>query len=319
MIENSSLLNVKGLSFAYEDKEVLKNVSFKLLANERLGVIGSSGSGKSTLLKLIQARILPRKGSLHLNGVPFHESRNNLLKLHPGVSLMSQDFDLDPSISADENIARAGRHLSESLQSRLKGKMLRAFQMQAFKHQKTRFLSGGQKQRVALACALIGKCELLLLDEPFSQLDYQLKQQVLEFLEEVDLAKALIIVGHEPSDLMRFCDRIAVLDKGRLLQIAEVEEIYHRPKNRRVGELSGIINALSKEEKESLGLEHQLFRPLHCRLSPDGPWKLLSISYHAFGQIGVLEHNSGVKVRAQIPMEGSYIIGSWWTLSQKKP
>ena len=319
MKEKSTLLKLSRVSFAYESKEVLKNISFSLLEKERLGIIGSSGSGKSTLLKLLDARYIPDKGSLIFRGRDYSLDRNDRLMNHPMVSLMAQDFDLDPNLSADENIQKAGRHLSPSAQKTYLGKVHRAFQMRSFKGNKVQHLSGGQKQRVALACALIGQSELLLLDEPFSQLDYQLKQLMLSFLEEEPISKGIIIVGHEPSDLMRFCDRLAVLDQGKLLQIGTVAEIYHYPKNERVGQLSGIINSLSLDELEETGLEHALFRPQHCRLKKGGPWQLEALSYQAFGQLGLLRHPKGAVIRALISMEGDYSKGSTWHLSIKKP
>lgn len=319
MKDFSPLLKLQGLSFAYAEQMVVKNVSLSLQPNERLGIVGSSGSGKSTLLKLILGQLEAQEGVLELNGVPYKEERNDRLKRHPKVALMHQDFDLDPSITADENIQRKGRHLSDTALKRHLGRSRRVFQMQGFKHQKVSALSGGQKQRVALAAALVHHAEVLLLDEPFSQLDYQLKQEVLNFLEETPLGKGMIIVGHEPSDLMRFCDRILVLDKGRLLQVDSAENIYHFPKNKRVGELTGIINCLSADEQLACGIESSLFRPLHCRLENGGDWRLSALAYHAFGRLGLMEHTSGIKIRAQIPMEGDYPLESSWTVRIKKP
>lgn len=319
MMENSPLLHLRGVSFAYTEKKVIQNLSFRLEHKERLGIVGSSGSGKSTLLKLILGQIEPQKGFLELNGLQYSEERNDRLRRHPRVALMHQDFDLDPSLNADENIQRKGRHLSETALNRHLGRSRRVFQMQSFRQQKVSALSGGQKQRVALAAALIHNAEVLLLDEPFSQLDYQLKQDVLSFLEESSIGKGMIIVGHEPSDLMRFCDRIMVLDKGRLLQLDKAEDIYHFPKNKRVGELTGIINSLSADEQKACGIAEPIFRPLHCRLKSGGNWQLIGIAYHAFGRLGLMEHASGVRIRAQIPMEGSYPLQSNWGISIKKP
>lgn len=318
MPEKNVLLKASSLSFAYEERKVLNNISFKLLEQERLGILGSSGSGKTTLLRLIEGKEWPDEGELLLAGRSYDGVRNDLLKYHPEVSLMAQDFNLDINLSADDNIYRAGRHLSESALKRYLGKVHRGFNMQRFKDQKVRILSGGQKQRLALACALIAPARLLLLDEPFSQLDYQLKQEILSFLESQEMKRGIIMVGHEPSDLMRFCDRLLVMDKGRVLQYGSVEEIYHKPKSRRVGELSGIINALSAKEREICGLDAALFRPSHCRLHAEGQgWILKSMAYHPYGRLGRFEHRSGKLVIAQIPLEGEYRRGSSWGLSIK--
>jgi iron(III) transport system ATP-binding protein len=312
-------LQLKGLGFGYEDQLVIRNLHLKLGPEARLGIVGASGSGKSTLLKLIAGQLSPDTGSLFLDGINYQEERNERMDQHPRVALMAQDFDLDPNLTVDENMARHGRHLASSRLQRYLGKVHRAFSLRTVKQQRVHSLSGGQKQRLALACALISDADLLLLDEPFSQLDYALKHQILDFLESEVWDKTIIMVGHEPTDIMRFCQEVAVLNKGRILQKGRVEELYHYPKNEKVGRLTGLINVLKPEEQAATGIEESLFRPLHCRLHPDGDWRLSHLEYHAFGQLGVLQHPCGAKVKAQIPMEGAFSIGSTWQLSIKKP
>lgn len=312
-------IDLRKLSFGYEDQLVIRNLSLKVTTGERLGIVGASGSGKSTLLKLIAGKMRPDQGELFLNGNPFEEQWNPRTFSHPQVALMAQDFNLDPNLTVDENIARSGRHLAPSVLKRYLGKVHRAFSIQGIKAQSVNTLSGGQKQRVALAAALISNTSILLLDEPFSQLDYALKHQILDFLETEVWDKTIIMVGHEPTDIMRFCTEVAVLKKGRLIQKGKVEDIYHYPKNAEVGRLTGMINVLSPEEQVACALEEAFFRPLHCRLKAEGEWMLKQLDYHAFGQLGVLEHPSGVRIKAQIPMQGAFMIHSTWDVSIKKP
>ncbi len=319
MEEKTPLLKIQRISFAYQKKEVLRNLSLDIYAGQRIGILGSSGSGKSTLLQIIRGRLFPESGELFFEGLNYKEGNNYRMRQHPKVSLMAQDFDLDPNLSADDNIIKAGRHLSPTPLGQYLGRVHRAFKMGSFKNAKVASLSGGQKQRVALAASLIGRSSLLLLDEPFSQLDYQLKQDILTFLQEESIAKAIVMVGHEPTELMRFCDHLIVLDRGRILQQGSVEEIYHYPKNNRVGELSGLINSIPEEQAKELGLKYSIFRPLHCRIHPKGDWELRSLSYHAFGQLATLVSTSGIKIKAQVPLEGDFPIGSFWSLEIKKP
>lgn len=312
-------LILKKVSFGYDDQGLIQNLSLKLAAGERLGIVGASGSGKTSLLKIIAGQLIPQSGELFLGTRNYSEDRNDRILQHPRVALMAQGFDLDPNLSVDENIARHGRHLPPSKLKRYQGKVHRAFALQKEKDKKTQYLSGGQKQRTALACALIADADLLLLDEPFSQLDYALKHQILDFLETEVWEKTIIMVGHEPTDIMRFCNQVAVLEQGRILQQGAVSELYHYPKNQKVAKLTGLVNALSKEEQLACGIEEDLFRPLHCRLKAGKDWRLVQLEYHAFGQLGVLEHPSGIRLKAQIPMEGAYQIGSTWQISIKKP
>lgn len=312
-------LILKNVSFGYDDQGLIQNLSLKLAAGERLGIVGASGSGKTSLLKIIAGQLVPQAGTLYLGNRNYDEDRNDRILHHPRVALMAQGFDLDPNLTVDENIARHGRHLPPSRLKRYQGKVHRAFSLQKEKDKKTQYLSGGQKQRTALACALIADADLLLLDEPFSQLDYALKHQILDFLETEVWEKTIIMVGHEPTDIMRFCNQVAVLERGRILQKGSVSELYHQPRNYKVARLTGLINALSQEEQAECGIDVALFRPLHCRLEAGEDWTLVQLEYHAFGQLGVLAHPSGVRVKAQIPMEGAYQVGSTWQLSIKKP
>jgi len=320
--KNTNFLSIDSLHFAYDEQPVLNGLKLRMKQGERLGIVGASGSGKSTLLKVLDGSLVQSRGSLVLKNVDYSLERNDRINKHPKVALMAQDFDLNPSLTADENIEWKGRHLSSSALKRYLGRVHRAFHLQKVKDQKLKELSGGQKQRVALACALISDVELLLLDEPFSQLDYYLKQELLQFLENESGDRSIIMVGHEPTDLMRYCDRIAVLDKGRVLQVGTVDEVYHRPRNLQVARLTGMINHLSKEEQEACDLKESLFRPLHCRLlkaKGNSAWELIRLEYHAFGQLALLKHSSGKQIRVQIPMDGEFQPGTFWELSIKKP
>jgi ABC-type Fe3+/spermidine/putrescine transport system ATPase subunit len=319
-MKKDQILKLERIEFAYNQSAVIKGLSLSLFAGERLGIVGGSGSGKSTLLRILAGELKAQGGRITLYGQDFEEERNDRVPSHPKLSLMAQDFELSPSLTCDENISKAARHLSPTAVKKYLARVHRAFQLGKVKKQKTSTLSGGQKQRVALAASLISPGKILLLDEPFSQVDYQLKQDLLAFLEEEQIDKAIIIVGHEPTDLLRFCDRIAVLDKGRVRQIASVHAIYHHPKDSKVARLTGLINILDREQQQICGLYTAMFRPVHCRLEVGGDWVLKQQEYHAFGQLALLEHAiGGFRIRAQVPIDQELNIGSFWKLSIKKP
>lgn len=319
-MKKSEILRIKSLSFSYVNKEALSRLNLKMFEGEKLGIVGASGSGKSTLLKLIAARLLPRSGTIYFKGLNLDDTRNDRVPGHSQIALMSQDFELIPDLSVEDNIARNGRHMSPSALKRYLGKVKRAFHLQSIKNQKARDLSGGQKQRTALACALVSKAELILLDEPFSQLDYQLKQDMLSFLKDEAGDKSIIMVGHEPTDLMRFCDRIAVLDKGRMISVDTIDRIFHRPKNAKVGQMTGMINVLSKDQLEELEWEDSLFRPSHVFLKAKGLWDLERIEYHAFGRLALLHYRgSDIRIWAQLASDREYAEGSSWEVRIKKP
>lgn len=319
-MKKSELLRIKSLSYAYDEKPAVSKLNLKLFYGEKLGIVGASGSGKSTLLKLIAARLQAFEGQILFEGVDIVETRNDRVPGHPDIALMSQDFELVPDLSIEENIARSGRHMSPTALKRYLGKVKRAFHLHSIKHQKVRDLSGGQKQRTALACALISQAQLILLDEPFSQLDYQLKQDMLEFLRLESSGKSIIMVGHEPTDLMRFCDRIAVLDKGKLISVDDIQGIFHYPKNRKVAEMTGMVNVLDEKTRSQLNFKESIFRPSHVFLKNKGDWSLERIEYHAFGRLALMRFKeTDIRLWAQLASDRSYKEGGTWSLEIKKP
>lgn len=319
-MKKTEILRLKSVHYRYGDTKALNGLSLKMLAGERLGVVGASGSGKSTLLKLISGAYVPDEGLIHFDGQDLNETRNDRVPGHDDISMMSQDFALDPSLSVEENIARKGRHMSPTALKRYLGKVKRAFHLQSIKGQLVRHLSGGQKQRTALAAALISDSKLLLLDEPFSQLDYQLKQDMLNFLNAYESDKSIIMVGHEPTDLMRFCDRIAVLDKGKLIAIDDIHGMFHHPRKLKAAQMTGLINSLEEEELSRLGWSESLFRPSHVFLKKGEDWQVIRIEYHAFGRLAMMRHiKTGIALWAQLASNRQYEEGETYNLDIKKP
>ncbi|RNC92342.1 MAG: ABC transporter ATP-binding protein [Allomuricauda sp.] len=240
------MLKVENISFSYQEKPVLKDISFSLGKGVHLAVIGESGSGKSTLLKAIY-------GLLHLNNGSVHWNSNKVLgpnfNLVPGENYMkyvSQDFDLMPYTSVAENVAE---HLSvfemESHESRV-DELLGTVAMKDHATRKVQHLSGGQKQRTALARALAQESEILLLDEPFSSIDqfkkYELRHQLFPYLKEKEIT--VITATHDPEDVLAFADEVLVLKDGLQIAHDQTQTIYDRPRDRYVASLFGQVNEL---------------------------------------------------------------------------
>lgn len=306
-------LELHKVSFSYGNKALLGPISFHLAPGARLGIAGPSGSGKTTLLKLISGALLPVKGQILWQGRNLSEQRNERLGSTPGIALVQQHFGLQPALSADENIRRAGRSMSASALRRFLARMHRQLQIASFKDRPLAQLSGGQMQRVALAAALAAQPQLLLLDEPFSQLDFHLKQALLSFLESECEGISVIMVGHEPSDLMRFCPELMVIDRGRVAQQGRAEQVYAAPKSLRVGQLSGPLNVLSPEEAQSLGLARTFFRPGQVLLQPEGPLRLQRVFPAAYSLLAELLLPSGQKLYAAVAGDWSAAPGSRWS------
>jgi ABC-type multidrug transport system ATPase subunit len=295
-------------------------VKFSLKEGEKLGIIGASGSGKSTLLRLLAAKQVPDKGAIYFKGNDLALLRNDRVSGYEEIALMDQDFNISPDLNTDENIQRFARKLSPTATRKYISRVHRAFHLQSFKKKKVRHLSGGQKQRVALACALVSDTSLLLLDEPFSQLDYILKQELIAFVEREAQDKTLIIVGHEPSDLMAICDRMLAMKGGRVVQDSGVDEMYHYPKNEYVARLSGLCNILSEELQALLTSSEAYLRPSHLLISQGEEWVLEKIYFYGYGRMGTFRSKQiGESLDVQLGNNQNYIRGQAYEISIKKP
>lgn len=265
-------LNFRQVHFAYQDHPVLKGLSFKLGQGATLGIAGASGSGKSTLLRLLAGNLDAQKGQVLFKGDDLSDLRNPMVGGHPDIALVDQDHDLLPMLTLDENIERQLRHRSNSAAQRFLGQAHRALGLNRVKGQKAQALSAGQKQRASIAQALAKAPELLLLDEPFSNLDYPLKAEAMAYINQHFHAVTKVLVTHEPSDLLAWSDQILVLRQGRKVQWASAFQVYHFPENAYAGRLTGPLNVLKEAEWQQLALseEASLTRPEHWVLAEKG-------------------------------------------------
>jgi len=240
------MLEIKQLSFSYGDDLILNDVCFSVNQGQIISIMGASGSGKSTLLKLIYGLLDPTLGSLfwkqkEILGPKFH--------LVPGMDYMkylAQDFDLMPFVSVEENVGRflSNFYLKEK-SDRIK-QLLNLVEMSEFSHVKAKFLSGGQMQRVALARVLALEPEVLLLDEPFSHIDYHLKNRISRHLFDYCKTKGITVLftSHTPDEALMFSDEIIVMQNGKLIDKNKSNNIYKFPKNEYIASLTGDINVI---------------------------------------------------------------------------
>ncbi len=257
MSKSNAILKISKLHFSYGEKAILKNVSFTLKEGETLGIIGESGSGKTSLLKLLGGLLKPDSGELLFDGNPIPGPDERLVAGHDQIKLVHQDFDLMPYLSVKDNVLR--NSLSESNSGR--EKILKHFQKQLklkeVSGNRAADISGGQKQRIAMATAISARPDVLLLDEPFSNLDYPLKMDLIHLLKTEWKPRAMLIVTHEPSDILHMADRLLVMSKGRIVQRGTAQEVYQHPKSENIGKLLGAINKLSIEEAKLFGISSE--------------------------------------------------------------
>lgn len=251
------MLNIKNLSYSYhQEQNAVESISIKLNSDEVLCLLGESGSGKSTLLKLIYGNLQPDEGIILFNDEKLKGPAFQLIAGHPDVKFVQQDFNLSPFISIEENI---GEHLSnldlDYKKKRIK-EVAEILEIQDLLQKQSHELSGGQQQRVAIAKAIAKFPKLLLLDEPFSQLDANLhlkiRHQLMEYLKEHRVA--CIFTSHRAEDALGFSDQILILRKGKAIQNSTPQKIFASPANAYVASLFGNYNILTAEDASKFGI-----------------------------------------------------------------
>jgi iron(III) transport system ATP-binding protein len=205
------ILNINGLTFAFSSKQepVIHDFSFSVTKGEIVGVLGQSGSGKSTLLRLIAGLEMPAGGAIEIAGNPVVSERLFVLPEDRGVGMVFQDYALFPHMTVRDNILFGLARLSRKERKARLNEMLELVQMEEFEKRYPHELSGGQQQRIALARALAPKPNLLLMDEPFSNLDADLKEDIRRELRSIlKMANmTCIMVTHDRNDVEAICDR----------------------------------------------------------------------------------------------------------------
>ncbi|MGV3697507.1 ABC transporter ATP-binding protein [Flavobacterium sp.] len=254
------MLKVKNISFSYQEKPTLNDLSFTLEKGTKLAVIGESGCGKSTLLKLVYGLYDLNEGQIFWNDIEVLGPKYNLI---PGMDFMkylAQDFDLMPFITVAENV---GKYLSNIYPERKKeriAELLEIVEMTEYANVKAKNLSGGQMQRVALARVLALEPEVLLLDEPFSHIDNfrknSLRRKLFGYLKEKEITT--IFATHDSSDVLSFADSVLVLKEGRIIEEGNPKNIYETPKSKYIASLFGDVNELVMDGKLSFIYPHQL-------------------------------------------------------------
>ena len=255
------MLNVANISFQYAPKkEILSDISFSLKEGQNLCVMGESGSGKSTLLKAIYGLLDLKKGSIYWKN---QEVLGPAFHLVPGMSFfkyVAQDFDLMPYTSVAENIGKfLSRFYPEEKEQRTK-ELLEVIEMSNFANEKVKTLSGGQQQRVAIARALAKEPELILLDEPFGQIDNfkknSLRRKLFSYLKEKNIS--CIVATHDGDDALSFADQMMVIKNKKVIAFDSPRNLYKSPPEHYVAALFDDVNELYIDGERKLMYPHQI-------------------------------------------------------------
>ncbi|MBZ9627172.1 ABC transporter ATP-binding protein [Psychroflexus sp. CAK1W] len=315
------MLKVNNLSYFHEKGTGISDITFELKTGDHLAIIGESGCGKSTLVQSLYGLFDLDKGSIYWKD---EEVRGPAFNLVPGFSKfkhLSQEFDLMPFTTSEENIQKfLSRETPEENEKR-SDELIALFDLEAVKHQKVKTLSGGQKQRVAIAQALAKPPEMILLDEPFSHIDqflkHRLRRRLFQFLKKENIT--CIFATHDAEDVLPFSDFTMILKKGEAIDFRTTRHVYNQPKNNYCASLFGDINTLDPNEfgikwnedkilvyPHEIGIEENskfkgiikssYFKGSHC---------LVEIDYNSecIFAISEVDYNVGDKVFFQIDTE----------------
>ena len=237
-------IDISSVSKSYGDAEVLSEVSLSIPAGSFLTLLGPSGCGKTTLLRLIAGFIAPTRGSIQIDG----RTMTQVPTQKRPIGMVFQNLALFPHFSVAENIAY-GLKLRGTSQAETQARVAKFIQLvglDGLGDRRIAQLSGGQKQRVALARSLVLEPSILLLDEPLSALDLQLRKQLQFALKDIQkqLRTTFVFVTHDQEEATMISDRIVVMSNGHVQQIGTPQEIYSDPQNLFVSKFIGEVNEL---------------------------------------------------------------------------
>jgi len=286
------MLDIQNISFSYTENPVIKNVSFTVNKGDNIAIIGESGCGKSTLLKLMYGLYDLDEGKIFYNEKPVLGPKYNLIPGMPYMKYLAQDFDLSPFETVAENV---GKFLSNGFANMKKlrvQELLEMVEMESFSNVKAKFLSGGQQQRVALVRVLALEPEVILLDEPFSQIDAfrknALRRNLFRYLKQKGIT--CIIATHDSTDALSFADEAIVMRNGEIIVKDNPTKIYEDPETKYVASLFGEVNEL----------------PTHLLVPYEDPTHKTLVYPHQFKM--VTESNLPVKIRRTYFRGNHYLI-----------
>ncbi|PIB34112.1 hypothetical protein BFP72_01055 [Reichenbachiella sp. 5M10] len=262
----STLVQVHQVHKSFKENVVLQNISFDISEGEVVCILGASGSGKSTLLRIMGGLEDADQGQVRVDEEHITGPSKNLVPGYDFINFVSQHFKLEQFRTVRDNIYSVISYYPDKECNERIEELLELCKLKDKAESYPRELSGGQQQRVAIAMALADNPYLLLMDEPFSNLDVNMKTQIREEIVEI-LRKAevtVVLVSHDPIDAMAVADRVMILEEGHISQIDTPQNIYQNPTSAYAAQFLGPINYL-KVDGKPIGV-----RPEQIRIHKEG-------------------------------------------------
>ena len=242
MRKTDSIISISGVTKRFGPVSAVDNISFDIHRGEFFSLLGSSGCGKTTLLRMLAGFEQPTEGEIFIDA----ESMAGVPANHRPTNMVFQSYAIFPHLNVRENIGYGLRNASISIDETRKrvNDALELVKLAGYGERATHQLSGGQRQRVALARALVCRPKVLLLDEPLGALDKNLREEMQIELRALQRTVGItfVFVTHDQEEALTLSDRIAVMSKGKVLQIDAPEALYEKPNCREVSEFIGTMN-----------------------------------------------------------------------------
>jgi ABC-type multidrug transport system ATPase subunit len=240
------MLRIQNLSHTYE-RPIFKAANFHLKKNEIVGIVGKSGAGKSTLLNILAGKIQADEGNIFFNGERMPEVKDLLIPGYKNIAIVNQDFKLDEYHTVEENIREAILSVPFQKREMRVKKLLKLFGLHPIAQVKASLISGGEKQRLAIARAIVHSPDVLLLDEPFGNLDTHLKTKLSELLVQLsnDQKMPIVLVSHDPHDIFGLCDYVCFLRNRKISRKYDPRSLYYNLRNLPLARLFGPVNEVN--------------------------------------------------------------------------
>lgn len=267
------LLEINHLNFSYsKEKPLFENLSLTFEEGKIIALAGESGCGKSTLLSLIYGLLDWESGDIIFDGKKLLGPKGNLVSGEAEMKFVAQNFDLMPYATVAENVGKFISNINLAKKKETVSELLEVVGLEEFAPILPKYLSGGQQQRVAIARALSVLPKLLILDEPFSNLDFprkiELREKLFRYVKQNNIS--LVISTHELQDIIPWLDEIIVLQNGKIVQKGNPEEAFKNPYNSYVAKLFGEVNIFSESEMQDFQISKFSYYPREIKISENG-------------------------------------------------
>ena len=293
-----------NVSFSYGDKKIIQNLSLEVNDGEIMGVIGPSGCGKTTLIRLLCGFIKPETGSIFIGETCVFDAKKriNIPPERRNIGVVFQDYAVWPHLTVLENVKYPlkKKRMDKKQMQEIAMNALKQVQMEGYANHLPSQLSGGQQQRVAIARALVSSKELIVLDEPITNLDLKLRQEMLKEIREIQktIGTTIVYISHDQEASLELCDRLAIMDQqGNIRQLGNDYDIVMKPKDRYIFEFVGISNfvdVVTKEDGIYINAENGLVK-LDEKSALENPTKAYQLAFRPMD--AVFDNESPIKAK----------------------